>query len=63
MIKSSYGEVSLVRDGHVAVLEINRPPNNHVTVDLMRDLADALGDIDAERDLRVSVLTSAGKAF
>src|SRR5476649_1061722 len=63
MIKSSYGEVSLARDGHVAVLEINRPPNNHVTVELMRDLADALGDIDAERDLRVCVLTSAGKAF
>src|SRR5476649_2751561 len=63
MIKSSYGEVSLARDGHVAVLEINRPPNNHVTVELMRHLADALGDVDAERDLRVCVLTSAGKAF
>src|SRR5690348_7052329 len=61
--KSQYGEVSLVRDGHVAILEINRPPNNHVTVELMRDLANALDDIDAETELRASVLASAGKAF
>jgi enoyl-CoA hydratase/carnithine racemase len=62
-MKTQFGEVSLTRDGHVAILEINRPPNNHVTVELMRDLADALGVIDAERDLRASVLCSAGKNF
>ena len=62
-MKNQFGEVSLKRDGHVAVLEIDRPPNNHVTVELMRDLADALVVIDAERDLRASVLTTAGKAF
>ncbi|MBI3675418.1 MAG: enoyl-CoA hydratase/isomerase family protein [Proteobacteria bacterium] len=63
MIKGTYGEVSLARDGHVAILEIDRPPHNHVTVELMRGLADALADIDAERELRASVLTSAGKSF
>ena len=63
MMKSQYGEVSLAREGHVAILEISRPPNNHVSVELMRDLADALNDIDAERDLRAIVLASAGKAF
>jgi enoyl-CoA hydratase/carnithine racemase len=62
-MKTQFGEVSLVRDGHVAIAEINRPPNNHVTVELMRNLADALGVIDAERDLRASVLCSAGKNF
>lgn len=62
-MKNQFGDVSLKRDGHVAVLEIDRPPNNHVTVELMRDLADALIVIDAEHDLRASVLTSAGKAF
>ena len=63
MTKSAYGEVSLTREGHVAILEIDRPPNNHVTVELMRDLADALSDIDSETELRASVLCSAGKAF
>jgi enoyl-CoA hydratase/carnithine racemase len=62
-IKSRYGEISVSRDGHVALLEIDRPPHNHVTVELMRDLADAFADIDAERELRVSVLASAGKSF
>jgi len=58
-----YGAISLMRDGHVAVLEIDRPPHNHVSVDLMRNLADALADIDGERDVRAIVLASAGKNF
>jgi len=62
-MKTRYGEVSFERSGHVAVLTIDRPPHNHVTVELMRDLADALFDVDAERDLRVSVLCAAGKSF
>src|SRR5258708_5645205 len=62
-MKTQYGEVAASREGHVAVLEISRPPNNHVSVGLMRDLADAFGDIDAERELRAIVLCTAGKVF
>jgi enoyl-CoA hydratase/carnithine racemase len=62
-MKSQYGDVSVQSAKHVALLTIDRPPNNHVSVELMRDLADALFDVDAEKDLRVSVLASAGKAF
>jgi enoyl-CoA hydratase/carnithine racemase len=62
-MKSQYGEISVQTANHVALLTIDRPPNNHVSVELMRDLADALFDIDAEKDLRASVLASAGKAF
>jgi len=62
-MKDQYGNISARRDGHVALLEIDRPPHNFVSVELMRDLADALGDIDEERDPRVSMLTSAGKNF
>ncbi len=56
-------ELSVTRDGHVAILEINRPPHNHVAVDLLKHLADALHVIDGEDELRVSVLASAGKSF
>ncbi|MBV9905606.1 MAG: enoyl-CoA hydratase/isomerase family protein [Alphaproteobacteria bacterium] len=62
-MKTQYGEVAVAREGHVAVLEISRPPNNHVSVGLMRELANALDDIDAERELRATVLTTAGKVF
>jgi enoyl-CoA hydratase/carnithine racemase len=62
-MKAQYGEISARVDGHVALLEMNRPPNNFVSVDLMRELANALEDVDADRGLRVSVLMSAGKAF
>jgi enoyl-CoA hydratase/carnithine racemase len=62
-MKSQYGDVAVQVRGHVAVVTIDRPPNNHVSVELMRDLADALGDIDGEIELRASVLKTAGKAF
>jgi enoyl-CoA hydratase/carnithine racemase len=62
-MKDQYGEVSFRREGQVAMLEIDRPPNNFVSVELMRALADALDDVDAEQGLRVSLVCSAGKAF
>ncbi|HWA61640.1 MAG TPA: enoyl-CoA hydratase/isomerase family protein [Caulobacteraceae bacterium] len=63
MMKTQYGDVSARIEGHVVVLEFDRPPNNFVSVELMRSLADALHDADAEADLRASVVCSAGKVF
>jgi len=62
-MKSQYGEVSVETRGHVAVLTFSRPPNNHVSVESMQALADALNDIDAEVNLRASVLTAGGRVF
>ena len=62
-MKAQYGEVSATTHGHVVVLEIDRPPNNFVSVDLMRALADALEEADDDKGLRASVVCSAGKAF
>lgn len=56
-------QVRVSTHGHVAWVEFERPPHNHVTVQLARDLADALADIDAQPQLRCSVLASAGKSF
>jgi len=58
-----HGEVSISRDGHIAIVEIRRPPNNHASVELMRDLANALHVIDGDRDIRASVLCAEGKNF
>jgi enoyl-CoA hydratase/carnithine racemase len=62
-MRATYGDVRASAEGHVAVLEIDRPPNNHVTVDLISDLADALEDVDARADLRAVLLCTAGKVF
>jgi enoyl-CoA hydratase/carnithine racemase len=64
MIDEQFGGTTLVRqDGHVAVIEFDRPPHNFVSVELIRDIADALEAVDAAQDLRASVLCSVGKNF
>lgn len=63
-MKTQFGDhVAAAADDHVAVVTIDRPPHNHVSVDFMRDLADAFDAIDAEVELRCSVLQAAGKNF
>jgi enoyl-CoA hydratase/carnithine racemase len=63
-MKEQFGDhVRVAADGHVAVVTIDRPPHNHVTVDFMRDLADAFEAIDGEVELRCSVLQAEGKNF
>lgn len=56
-------DLTVERDGPVALCTIDRPPNNHVTVGLMRRLADALDELDADRGCRAIVLASAGRVF
>ena len=60
---SSYDHLKVSLEGHVATVEIDRPPFNHVSVELMADLASALEAIDADTATRAVVLCSAGKAF
>ena len=63
-MQSTFGEnVRVAADGHVAVVTINRPPHNHVSVQFMKELADAFEAIDAENNLRASVLQADGKNF
>lgn len=63
-MREAFGDnVRVTVDGHVAVVTIDRPPHNHVTVDFMRELADAFDAIDGEIELRCSVLQAQGKNF
>lgn len=55
--------VIISRSDHVATITFAKPPANHVSVELLRDLADALDAVDADPALRVSVLRSEGKVF
>ena len=55
--------VTLSATGHVATLTFARPPANHVSIELLRDLADALDQVDTDPDLRATVLRSEGRIF
>ena len=59
----AYLDIDVTRQGHVAVLEIQRPPNNFFDVDLIEALATALEDLDADGGCRALVLCSQGKHF
>ena len=50
-------------DNYVAVVEINRPPNNFFDFALIKQLADTFDVLDQHPDCRAIVLASVGKAF
>lgn len=55
--------IALARDGHVAQIDISRPPHNFVDVDVMRQLADVLLQLDDDESCRAIVLASGVGAF
>jgi len=56
-------EVGVSIDGHVATVELRRPPNNFLDIDLIADLATVLEGLDRDRNVWAVVLASAGKHF
>lgn len=48
---------------HVSVLELNRPPHNHLNVALLTELADTLERLDGDDSCRAIVLAASGKVF
>jgi enoyl-CoA hydratase/carnithine racemase len=58
-----YGDVEVSRNGHVAVVEIQRGPNNFFDVALINSLGDAFDALDGDMEVRASVLCAQGKNF
>lgn len=56
-------EVLVHCDGPVAIVTIDRRPNNYVTLGLIRALADAFDALDANPAVRASVLQAEGRVF
>jgi enoyl-CoA hydratase/carnithine racemase len=56
-------EVSLARSGHIATIEINRPPHNFFDTALIDEIAAALEALDADPECRSVVLAAQGKSF
>jgi enoyl-CoA hydratase/carnithine racemase len=57
------GDINVSRTGHVATVEINRPPNNFLDMELIGEVAGAFEEIDRDDQVRAVVLCSAGKHF
>lgn len=60
---SEEGELIQRLDGHVAIVEVNRPPHNYFDEDSLKDLADAFAALDADANVRAIVLAARGKSF
>src|SRR5512137_1020293 len=56
-------DIGLTRDGHVAIVEIRRPPHNFFDIALIRGLADLFEALDRDPDCRRIVLCAEGTAF
>jgi len=56
-------EIGISIDGHVATVELRRPPNNFLDVELIGELASALEALDQDSNCRSIVLAAAGKHF
>jgi enoyl-CoA hydratase/carnithine racemase len=57
-------EVLVERDGHVATLVLNRPDRlNAISGPMLEQLSQRLLELDADREVRVIVLTGAGRGF
>ena len=63
MTNETYGDIRITWRGPVAVCEIDKPPHNHVSVQLITDLADAFEALDGDAACRAIVLASAGRTF
>jgi enoyl-CoA hydratase/carnithine racemase len=58
-----FKDIAVETTGHVALIEIRRPPNNFFDIALIKEIAGALETLDEDGNCRAVVLASQGKAF
>lgn len=58
-----FNDIAVEMTGHVALIEIRRPPNNFFDIALIQEIATALEALDEDINCRAVVLAAQGKAF
>ncbi len=58
-----FADLAVTKTDHVALVEIQRPPNNFFDVALIDALGDVFEALDADADVRALVLAAQGKHF
>jgi len=56
-------DIGIEKTGHVALVEIRRPPNNFFDIPLIKEIASAFESFDEDANVRAIVLAAQGKAF
>jgi enoyl-CoA hydratase/carnithine racemase len=60
----NFEHIEVSKDGYVATLRLNRPDAlNAMTLDMGREIESAVDRLNSDDDIRVVVVTGAGKAF
>lgn len=63
VLTRSFDDIGVSLDGHVATVEIQRPPHNFFDFKLIEQLADAFEGLDEHDDCRAIVLAADGRNF
>ncbi|MDE2007256.1 MAG: enoyl-CoA hydratase/isomerase family protein [Rhodospirillales bacterium] len=63
MTGAAFETIALARAGHIATIELRRPPNNFISVAMVAEIADALEALDRDPTCRAIVLAADGKHF
>lgn len=62
-MQEEFGDVGLTRQGHVAIVELQRPPHNFFDGNMLADIVRAVEMLDEDPACRAIVLAAAGKSF
>jgi enoyl-CoA hydratase/carnithine racemase len=60
---TKYTDIGVEIRGHVAIVEIQRPPHNFFDMSLIKQIADAFEGFDKDTNIRAGVLCAQGKSF
>ena len=62
-MSGTHKDIGVSSEGHVGVVEIQRPPHNFFDNSLINQIADAFEAFDRDINIRAYVLCSQGKSF
>ncbi len=60
---TQFTDIAVTKSGHVATVEIKRPPHNFFDMSLIKQIADAFESFDKDVEVRAIVLCAEGKSF
>ena len=62
-MSATFKDIGVSSEGHVGIVEIQRPPHNFFDNSLINQIADAFEAFDRDNNIRAYVLCAQGKSF